>query len=256
MSSDKQLIAYRLYNWDVPLVTAPLQRDWMSATLKGHAYHCLPLNIANQAGWFMLCTYDLVAVWDGGSHSSAVKISYPNEDKPNHTYAKSHFGYGIITFAIPYLFRTPPGYNLRVSGPANLIRSGVQALEGIVETDWSPMTFTMNWKITIPDYPVHFRKGEPFCMIAPQKRGELEQFDPQIVPADAATQAAYTKFKHKRALTLVVNERIYQRNKENTKQLKKIYDHDYLHGHMIQETKKQEGHQTRLNLKPFRDEPS
>ncbi len=120
------------------------------------------------------------------------------------------------------------------------------------------MTSTMNWKITIPNYPVHFRKGDPFCMITPQKRGELEQFDPQIVPleADPATQAAYTKFKHKRALTLVVNERIYQRNKENTKQLKKIYDHDYLHGNAIQDSKTQEGHQTRLNLKPFRDESS
>ena len=114
MSSDKQLIAYRLYEWDVPLVAASVRRDWMSATQQGHAYHCLPLNIANQAGWFMLCTYDFVAVWDGGSKKGAIEISYPDDNEPDYSYVKSHFGDGILTFTIPYLFRTPPEYNLRL----------------------------------------------------------------------------------------------------------------------------------------------
>jgi hypothetical protein len=33
--------------------------------------------------------------------------------------AISHFGSGILTWNVPYLFRTPPGYNLLVRGPAN-----------------------------------------------------------------------------------------------------------------------------------------
>ena len=116
----------------------------------------------------------------------------------------------------------------------------------------------MNWKITIPNYPVHFRTGEPFCMIAPQKRGELEQFNPQILPieADAATQAAYTRFKYKRKLNYFANERVRQRSKEGAMRRKTIYDHDYFHGRLVQGVEKEDGHQMRLNLKPFRDEPS
>jgi Family of unknown function (DUF6065) len=43
------------------------------------------------------------------------------------------------------VFRTPPGCNLYVRGPANSPKDGIAALEGIIETDWSEATFTMNW---------------------------------------------------------------------------------------------------------------
>ena len=51
--------------------------------------------------------------------------------------ATSTFGSGFITFTIPVLFRTPKGINLRLTGPSNWIKDGVQPLDGIVETDWS-----------------------------------------------------------------------------------------------------------------------
>ena len=49
----------------------------------------------------------------------------------------SHFGDGILTWHLPILFRTPPGYNLLVRGPANYPKDAVSPLEGIVETDWA-----------------------------------------------------------------------------------------------------------------------
>ena len=42
----------------------------------------------------------------------------------------SHFGYGILTWTLPYLFRTPPDWNLLARGPSNLPKDGIQALEG------------------------------------------------------------------------------------------------------------------------------
>ena len=89
------------------------------------------------------------------------------------------FGYGVLTWTIPYLFRTDPGWNLLARGPANLPQDGVSALEGLVETDWATATFTMNWKMTRPGLPVRFEAGEPFCQIVPQRRHELEAFRPQ-----------------------------------------------------------------------------
>ena len=49
----------------------------------------------------------------------------------------------------------------------------------MIETDWSVATFTMNWKLTRPHWPVTFEIGEPICMVVPQRRGELESFHPQ-----------------------------------------------------------------------------
>ena len=57
-------------------------------------------------------------------------------------------------------------------------RSWAQPLEGIVETDWLPATFTMNWRLTRPNYPVHFEAGDPICMVVPVPRGLAESLVP------------------------------------------------------------------------------
>ena len=76
----------------------------------------------------------------------------------------SHFGNGTITFSFPYLFRTPPGWSMLTMGSPNHVKDGIQALAGVVETDWLPFPFTMNWLFTRPG-KVRFEKGEPFCFI-------------------------------------------------------------------------------------------
>ena len=85
---------------------------------------------------------------------------------------------------MPFLFRTPPGINLWVKGPANWIKDGVQPLEGVVETDWLASTFTMNWKITRVCEWVRFEKDEPFCMLVPVPRGLAESLVPRREPID------------------------------------------------------------------------
>jgi hypothetical protein len=81
---------------------------------------------------------------------------------------------------VPILFRTSPGYNLLVRGPANWWKDGAVALEGLVETDWAVATFTVNWKLTRPGQEVRFEADDPICMLVPQRRGELETFRPAI----------------------------------------------------------------------------
>ena len=38
----------------------------------------------------------------------------------------------------------------------------MQPLVGLIETDWLPFPFTMNWVFTRPGR-VRLEKGEPFC---------------------------------------------------------------------------------------------
>ena len=173
-----RLICYPTSGEPPKIVAAPVERDWMGRTDQGFAYRCLPLNIANAHGWLLLNTIPFVAQWNGGAEVGGVGIYAHSADIP--LLVSSHFGSGVLTFNVNALFRTEPGYDLMVTGPLNQPKDGIQPLTGIVETDWAPFTFTMNWKFTRKDSPIAFERDEPFCMIFPLKRGLVEEVEPEI----------------------------------------------------------------------------
>jgi len=172
-----KLTAYVIDGFTLDIRPAPVERDWMDATTERFAYRCLPLNIANAYGWEILNPFGFSASWHGGTQLDAVKIV---PDSGATISPISHFGHGTITFHIPCLFQTEPGIDLMVQGPINRPKDGIAALSGVVETDWAPYTFTMNWIFTRPNMTVRFERAEPFCHIFPLRRAELEEVQPQV----------------------------------------------------------------------------
>lgn len=195
---DVSMFAYRL-PWRLPMevVPAAVRREWMDGTEFGNANHCLPLLLANQAGWWILNSHDFVASWDGGDSPESLSITYESSAHPYP--AGSYFGYGILSFTMSYLFRIAHGWAILVRGPANAPRDGISPLEGVVESDWAPMTFTMNWKFTRADATVAFRRDEPICMLVPQRRGNLEAINPVIDAVDKMPDyETYMKWRQSR----------------------------------------------------------
>ena len=154
-----KLVCYAVDPDCFPLRPAPVTRGWMDRIPDHHAYRCLPLNIANAYGWEVLCNAGFLAMWWGGEGLDSIVIE---PDPGTIAPAISHFGHGILTFHLPCLFSTEPGAELMVQGPINRPKDGIAALSGIIETDWSPYSFTMNWMFTRPGTPVRFEKGEPY----------------------------------------------------------------------------------------------
>ncbi|HWG58689.1 MAG TPA: DUF6065 family protein [Candidatus Acidoferrales bacterium] len=184
-SAGLRLIAYKTGRTALPIEVASADRQWMDETPYGFANRCLPLRIANQAGWVILNDRKIEATWNGKAGAGDLRIKYyktrPDEDiSKQPLFALSHFGSGILTWKIPYVFRTPPGYDLYVRGVTNCYKDGASALDGIVETEWSAGTFSMNWKLTRRKLTVTFEKGEPICMIFPWPRRDLERFRPEV----------------------------------------------------------------------------
>jgi uncharacterized protein DUF6065 len=171
------LVAYLLDGHRLEIRPAPAQRDWMEATHERFAVRCLPLTIANGYGWELVCATAFAARWNGGTGKDAIVIE-PDAGAP--AIATSHFGHGILTFHVPCLFRTAPGFDLLVGGPINRPKDGIAPLSGIVETDWAPYSFTMNWIFTRRDAVVRFEKDEPFCHILPLRRTDLEATAPEL----------------------------------------------------------------------------
>jgi Family of unknown function (DUF6065) len=171
-----KLIAYTLEDYVPELRPAPVERDWMNAAGQW-SYRCLPLNIANAYGWEILSPSAFSAIWDGNAAASSIKVQPRDSISPA---AVSHFGHGVLTFHVPCVFRTEDGFDLLVQGPPNRPKDAISPLSGIIETDWAPYTFTMNWVFTRPRTEVQFERGEPFCHLFPLKRGEVESFDPEL----------------------------------------------------------------------------
>lgn len=178
MADPQPFFCYRVDDDEIgqfKILPAGRKREWMNETEEAFAYRCLPLTMANQHGWELRSPVGFEAVWDGGIDRSALTIK---RDGPGAT-VDTHFGSGVLTFNVSAIFRTPPGYNLWISGPANTFKDGIQCMSAMIETDWMPYTFSVNWKFTRPDHPIRFEADEPFCQIFPVERGLVERLDPQ-----------------------------------------------------------------------------
>jgi Family of unknown function (DUF6065) len=242
------LTAYRVAaDPPIRLVPAERNREWIDATSQRFANRCLPLLIANQSGWWLLNSHPFTVRWDGSRRPEGLTVRYPAGAAEPYP-ALSHFGHGVLTFTLPFLFRTPPGWNLLARGPANLPKDGAAALEGMVETDWSTAAFTMNWQITRSGFDIEFAEGEPICMLVPQRRGELEQVQAEIKPVHEMPDAdKYHAWRTSRA------EFLRDLPDPTSAAAKAGWQRDYMLGRDVDGVYVEE-HQRRLRLREF-DEP-
>lgn len=102
-----EFFAYSTRSESPRIVPAPPTRGWQDAVPERYAYKCLPMVIANQAGWFVLNPHALEIMWNGMPGQQDLEIRQLTPGKP--CIAESHFGCGILTWRIPALFRTPTG---------------------------------------------------------------------------------------------------------------------------------------------------
>jgi hypothetical protein len=147
---------------------APPQRDWMDASPSRFAYRCLPLTIANQTGLWVANPVGFSAFWLGDPKPGGVSFHFDVANDLWKNWINDQFGMGIITWNTPFLFRTrPQGSRLLVCGPVNSFKTFAQPLTALIESDWMSMSFTMNWKLTVPNMSVRFEVGEPLFQVVP-----------------------------------------------------------------------------------------
>lgn len=226
---------------------APPERDWMDATNQGFAYRCLPLAIANAHGWEILSPATFDAEWTGSNDINGVRITplTPFGDYPP---VLSHFGEGVLTFHVSALFRTDPKVNLWVGGPINRPKHGIYALTGVVETDWSVASFTMNWKFTAPGIRVRFEKDEPFCHVFPIPRGNLDEIQPELTSLSNATPDDYYGYVAWRDSRTQFIDTL---NTPGSAANKAGWERTYFQGNRADGKPGAPDHQTRIRLKPF-----
>ena len=120
-------------------------------------------------------------------------------------------------------------------------------LSGVVETDWSPYTFTMNWRFTRRNHWVRFTRGEPICFIFPVQRGALERMEPKFValgdnPELAADFRAWSQSRNQFQADVATDPHRPPADK---------WQKRYYRGVSMRDERPAPGHRARLRLKPF-----
>lgn len=244
MKEKLEIVAYEVIEEPMPIRPCDRRRDWMDDTPNRFAYRCLPLAFANQIGWEVLCPVGFSARWNGKEGLDSIRLKF--DDEPSNLIG-SHFGSGVLTFTLGYLFRTTKSHNLWVKGPTNQHKDGIAALEGVIETDWMPFTFTMNWRFTRRRHKVRFERGEPICTILPYPRHYIGKFEPRRrnLNENAKLYHQYTKWREDR---LTFNEDLKDANSEAAKE---GWQRSYMKGE-DQEGNVFSGHQTKIRVREFK----
>ena len=244
MKDKLEITAFEVVEDPMPIQTAHRRRQWMDDTQDRFAYRCLPLSMANQVGWDILCPATFTARWNGKNGLDAIRISF---DGPESPLVGSHFGHGVLTFSLGYLFRTSKSHNIWVKGPTNCPKDGIAALEGLIETDWTPFTFTMNWQFTRKRHKVRFEKGEPVCTIVPYPRHYVAKFQAKlkVINEDRKLYDQYVKWREDR---LKFNEDL---KKPDSEAVKAGWQRSYMKGE-DQAGNAFAGHQTKVRTPDFK----
>jgi hypothetical protein len=212
------------------IIPARADRDWMDATNQRFAYRCIPMTIANASGWELLLPISFEAVWEGDTRPAGIGLMSDGDPRQLERVVTSHFGEGVLTFHTGYLFRTSPGWALWARGAPNSAKQDIFPLEGLVETDWLPFSFTMNWRFTRPAR-VRFEAGEPFCFITPIPHALLDDIQPSIrsLDEDPALKKANMEWQKSR---MTFNEKLAKLDPETVKQ---GWQRNYVRGQSLTE---------------------
>ncbi len=242
-----KLTCYRLHHEVPRIVPGQSAREWMDRTPERYAYRCLPLTIANAMGWEILAPCRVDVTWNGGRELGDLTVTIDDPAWGADRLASSHFGSGIVTFHTGYLFRTEPGVGVWARGAPNLPKDGIAPLEGVIETDWLPFSFTMNWMMTRPGH-ISFAADEPFCFITPLAYRGLDDMVPEIVAieSDPERHAAFTTWRDARR---DFNNRLLADEPATVKQ---GWQKWYMRGEMAADGRVNPDHRSKLSLAPPR----
>jgi len=171
------------FNMDISSFLKPLnknhKRDWFTSNF----YKCLPLIIGNTQGFVFSCPYTFDVFWNGGNNPEDLMIKVHDDSeilnfaKTNHVSVSSHFGHGIFTINFPLILKTPPNVNLMTSAPPNYPLPGISPMSGVIETDNLSFTFTLNFKIDLPNTLIKIKKDYPIMGIIPIPRNYCDSFE-------------------------------------------------------------------------------
>ncbi|MEM9473021.1 MAG: DUF6065 family protein, partial [Pseudomonadota bacterium] len=126
----------------------------------------------------------------------------------------------------------------------------IQPLSGLLETDWSPYTFTMNWQVTRRRKWIRFEKGDPIAQVFPVPRGMVDATEPEIrrLASDDALNDMVLGWHQSR------KEFIQALRRRDPDAVEQAWQKHYFRGQYPDGSPGPSEHQTRIRPRPFKPE--
>jgi len=163
------------YTKSLPVFPGKIQRDWID-NADHLLYNDLTLTMACQSGWEFRAPDDFTIEWNGGSKPTDLCVHSYTKDA--HLF-NTGMGHGICSIRTWYVIKTEGDYSVLSMGAPNFFVDGAVQLTSLVETNWTHMTFYLNWKMTRPG-KVTFKKGDPIGFITIIPHRQLENVELKI----------------------------------------------------------------------------
>lgn len=170
------------FDMDISSFLKPLNKDHKRDWFTPHFYQCLPLSIANMQGLAFSSPFSFEILWNGEDKKDGIFVNIYDDSGiknikiMNHVSISSEFGHGIFTIHFPLILKTPPNVNLMTIAPPNYPLPGISPMSGVVETDNLSFTFTLNFKIDLPNTLIKIEKNYPLMGIIPIPRNYCDSF--------------------------------------------------------------------------------
>lgn len=171
------------FNMDISSFLKPLNKNYKRDWFTPHFYKCLPLSIANMQGLAFSSPFSFEVFWNGKNTVEDVSFNIyddskiENFEKMIHVSVSSQFGNGIFTMHFPLILKTPPNVNLMTIAPPNYPLPGISPMSGVIEADNLSFTFTLNFKIDLPNTLIKIEKNYPLMGIIPIPRYYCDSFE-------------------------------------------------------------------------------
>jgi hypothetical protein len=140
-----------------------LKRDWMHS----YTYNCHPIAMANTLGYGIYFDHDISFIWDGSRADGAVGI----KGKENVWVGR---GEGTVSFITNLIFKTDENTSLITMPVPNEYIEGAQVLSTILSTSVFTGTFSVVWKLDIPNKEYFVPAGTNIACILPVSLGSLQ----------------------------------------------------------------------------------
>ena len=210
--------------------TLSIKREWMDKTYEGHAYHCFPVSLANQLGWFISFPEDITFIWDGISDSIPDHVKILSGEK----YAYSGRANGTISFNTGLMFNTKENITILSMPVPNLFIDGATPFTTLLNTSFFAGELPCALMITKPNKIITIKAGTPIIAIIPINLSLLQNSEINIksyedLPQDLISvnsqeysQAVYIKNREGKWTDFYRNATDHEGNKIGNHQVKVI----------------------------------
>jgi hypothetical protein len=152
------------YDETLAPIPASKLKDWWEDNQKtlNHAKHCLPLNMANSLGYYILSPGTFIVKWNGDTQGDC---SIEHIDRSSHYEVDAHAAYGSFTVQAKFIPVTDdPGDFIFIKGVPNERGTPFSCMEAIIEAWWNVGFFGL---VFILNQPGEFiiRKGQPIAQM-------------------------------------------------------------------------------------------